>query len=68
MADNYTTSQGDTWDLIAYKIWETEKYTWDLMKENQVYKDTATFSAGVVLNVPDITIDTSSENLPPWKR
>lgn len=68
MADNYTTSQGDTWDLISYKIWNTEKYMWDLMKENSEYMDTAVFSAGKVLKVPDIKLDTSAKNLPPWKR
>jgi phage tail protein X len=67
MADNYTTIQGDTWDLIAYNLWESSSYTGDLMSANLGYSDVAIFSAGVVLSVPDITIDTSATNLPPWK-
>jgi phage tail protein X len=67
MADSYTTIQGDTWDLIAYNLWESSSYTGDLMSANLGYSDVAIFSAGVVLSVPDITIDTSATNLPPWK-
>jgi len=67
MADSYTTIQGDTWDLIAYNLWGNSSYTGDLMSANLGYSDVAIFSAGVVLSVPDITIDTSATNLPPWK-
>ena len=63
----YTTIQGDTWDGIAYKVYGSEYHMIALMEANTEQIDTALFSAGIVLNVPDVEIPVPS-TLPPWKR
>ena len=37
MASTYTTIQGDTWDLIAYKLYGEEKYMKNLIEANEEY-------------------------------
>ncbi|MFX3635457.1 MAG: tail protein X [Candidatus Pristimantibacillus sp.] len=63
----YITIQGDTWDLIAYKLYGSESYMVQLMQANPSYMPMTIFSAGIVLQVPTVTepIDTT---LPPWKQ
>lgn len=63
----YTTISGDTWDLIAYKVYGDGMYMDLLIKENIKYKDIYTFPAGVILFVPEIAPETQ-ETLPPWKQ
>mgnify|MGYP002740472077 FL=1 len=64
----YSTIQGDMWDLIAYKVYGNERYINLLLEANQEHRNTAVFSAGVVLACPDIPPDTLPEFLPPWRR
>lgn len=52
--NSYTTSQGDTWDLIAYKLWGSEYLLPLLLEANPKHRHTLFFSGDVVLNVPDI--------------
>lgn len=54
---SYTTIQGETWDLIAYKLWGSEYLFPLLLEANPNYRDTTFFSGGIVLNVPEITIE-----------
>lgn len=63
----YKTIQGDTWDMISYKLYGKESAMVDLMQANPQHIPVVIFSAGTVLQVPEITeqIDTS---LPPWKQ
>lgn len=63
----YTTSQGDTWDLMAYDLYGSEQYMHLLMQANMPLIDTLVFSAGVVINVPDLLPEMPS-NLPFWKQ
>lgn len=65
--DIYTTIQGDTWDIIALKVYGNERYMSDLLKANPRYIDTMFFGAGVEIVCPDIE-QNAVENLPPWKR
>ena len=62
----YTTTQGDMWDMIAYKMYGDEYKMHYLMDANQNYVDTVIFSAGIVLTVPELT-SSETANLPPWK-
>lgn len=64
----YTTVLGDTWDMIAYKVYGNEKYTNELVQANIKYVETVVFSAGTVLTIPEITQKTDASSLPPWKR
>jgi phage tail protein X len=64
--DIYTTVQGDSWDLIAYKVYG-DSYQMDaLLRANPEHRATLRFSAGVEIVCPDVEIAVSS-TLPPWK-
>lgn len=65
--NTYTTVSGDTWDIVAYKVYGNEMYMDTLIKSNIEYKDTYIFPAGVVLTLPEIEL-TVSESMPPWKQ
>ena len=66
MAGTYTTIQGDTWDLISYKLFGEEKYMRYLIEANRPQIDTMVFSAGTVLNVPELPEEVD-EDLPFWR-
>ncbi|MDL2268878.1 tail protein X [Desulfosarcina sp. OttesenSCG-928-A07] len=68
MADDYITTQGDTWDAIAYKCFGCETFLNHLVMANLEHLDVLIFPAGVVLVVPDITIPTTTMELPPWMK
>ena len=66
----YRTKQGDTWDLIALKVYPkigSEKLMDVLLEHNPDHIHTVIFPANVVLNIPDVDIPVVS-NLPAWKR
>lgn len=63
----YTTKQGDTWDMIAYKQLGGTDYTDQLISANPEHIGTLLFPAGVALRLPEIK-EKPSGNLPPWKR
>lgn len=65
--DIYTTKLGDTWDLIAYRVYGSEKYMKELVEANIELASTVLFKSGVELICPDIPILNDS-NAPPWKR
>lgn len=67
MAETYTTIQGETWDEIAYKVYGSEGYATLLMESNYPLLDILVFSAGTVLNTPDIPWYEDSDELPPWR-
>jgi Phage Tail Protein X. len=67
---NYTTSQGDQWDMIAYKMYPNvgkEYLMSTLLAANQEHLQTVIFPANVVLQIPDVALP-GVENMPPWKR
>ena len=63
----YVTVQGDTWDLIAYKVYDNEAYMNKLIEANPEHRETVFFSANVRLKVPEIEMPIPT-TLPPWKR
>ncbi len=67
MAKTYTTMAGDLWDFIAYREMGSCKYMDKLIDANRQYVDTAVFSAGTVLTIPDVEAATTT-TLPPWRR
>lgn len=62
----YRTRQGECWDEIAKNVYGSEKYTGYLMQNNLPLLDVAIFSAGVIINTPDLPADKT--NLPTWRR
>lgn len=68
MPSTYTTSQGQAWDEIARDALGDEHFMHRLMEENPEHRYTVFFSAGTVLEVPEIESDDRPETLPPWKK
>lgn len=66
MANTYTTIQGDTWDLIAYKLYGAEKYMKYLIEANWPLLDVLIFSSGTVLTVPELP-EEADEDAPFWR-
>lgn len=64
--DTYITVQGETWDAISYKVYGSEDYAYYLMQNNYAYLDILVFSAGTVLNTPELPAD-FNDDLPPWR-
>jgi phage tail protein X len=64
--DTYTTKSGDMWDNIAKEVYGSEYDADILMQANPLHIGTFIFSAGTVLNVPDIQ-ESNDGTLPPWK-
>ena len=66
----YRTVQGDTWDLIAMRMYPKiggEKLMDVLLENNPEHMNTVIFSANVILNIPDVDVPVIS-SLPAWKR
>lgn len=66
MASTYMTSQGDTWDLMAYNLYGAEKYMRYLIEANWPLLDMLVFPSGIKINVPDIPED-AAEDVPFWR-
>lgn len=65
----YKTIQGDTWDIISFRVYGDEHYIDRLIAANAAHRGVVLFPAGIVLDVPEIETDAvSNEDLPPWKR
>lgn len=62
----YTTKSGDTWDVIAKRVYGSEYYADILMEANRNYIDTFVFNAGEILETPALKKEKSG-HLPPWK-
>ena len=70
MSRRYRTSQGDTWDLIALRMYPDlggEKLMDVLLAANTEYQDYVILPANLVLEVPDVAVPIVT-TLPPWKR
>lgn len=65
MNNTYTTVQGDTWDLIAYKTLGSEYLLPFLLEENKQYRSVAIFSGGIKLTIPNVDISDYTER-PEW--
>lgn len=71
MGSNYTTVQGDTWDVIAFKVYGDELKAQQLMqsRENIELLDYQTFPAGITVFCPVILDgDEGRGELPEWRR
>lgn len=66
MPKTYRTIQGDTFDLIAFRLWQDEHQCHRLMNANPDFMDVLIFPAGIELNVPDFTPQPKVAGLPPW--
>lgn len=65
---NYTTISGDTWDIIAKKVYGSEHQMHVLIQENFKQRSVAVFGAGVVISVPPLPVTQDQTDVPPWRR
>lgn len=64
----YKTKQGDTFDIISKKVYGSEKFFVNIIESNPQHIDTVIFSAGTIINIPDIdTVDADTSNTAPWR-
>ena len=66
----YTTISGDTWDMIAYKVYRREMWADRIMQANFRYIDYMVFPAGIVLNIPEVSAYEDAEvasDAPEWR-
>ena len=66
MAAECRTVQGDTFDIVSYRLFENEHYCGEIMLANPDEMDTIFFEPGQILNIPEITIRPEKASLPPW--
>lgn len=66
----YITNAGDTWDMIAYRVYNDKRRAQELMeaRENRPLLDIEVFSSGVAVATPDIEEKTVAEDLPEWRK
>ncbi|MGL5512337.1 MAG: tail protein X [Sporomusa sp.] len=62
----YTTIQGDTWDIVALKIYGSEKHSDYLMSQNYDVLGVLIFPEGIKLNTPELPEEIDGD-LPPWR-
>lgn len=65
--EEYRTIQGDTWDMIAKKVYGAERHLDYLMASNFELLDYFIFPEGIVVKVPELPAEIS-EDLPSWRR
>lgn len=66
----YITISGDTWDLIAYKVYGNEYYCTQLMDKNREFLDFMIFPSGITLRLPteeELERQVLSEAYPEWR-
>ena len=64
----YITQSGDTWDIIAKRVYGSELCMTDLMKANPEHMRTVIFPSSVRLQTPELKTIKQDANLPPWTR
>ena len=70
MSSTYTTISGQTWDQIAYEVYQNEYYCDKIMNANRDKLDYFVFPDGIVLQIPDMETMTAasvSSDYPTWR-
>lgn len=68
MAKIHTTAEGDTFDGLALQYYNDEKLASAIIQANTDHCATLIFEAGVSLHIPEASLVTFPETLPPWRR
>lgn len=64
----YTTRNGDTYDLLAIAAYNDEKMASYIIKANPQHMKTLVFEEGVKLKIPIVEERKRSSTLPPWRQ
>jgi phage tail protein X len=62
----YTTMQGDTWDVLARDIYGSEKLAYVIQQANPEYLPLIFFPAGLVLTIPQTPPLATAQPRAPW--
>lgn len=65
---NYTTKQGDAFDMLALSAYNEERLATHIITANPDYADVLIFDAGVNLRIPVFEGVETPETLPPWRK
>lgn len=68
MAGKYTTTQGDVWDLISYRVYGDEGFIAQLIAANPEHRHSVVMPSGIDLVIPDVPEESPATSLPPWKK
>lgn len=63
----YTTRQGDTFDILALDAYNEETMAHHIIQANPEHSGVLVFGAGVTLRIPLLEQEAAA-TLPPWKR
>lgn len=67
----YVSTQGDMWDLIAFRVFGMKRHDdhllHKLIEANYALRDVCHFPAGLAVVVPDVVVKTEI-SLVPWKK
>ena len=63
--DTYITVTGDTWDLISYKVYGTEKMMENLILANPKLSKVVIFDGDITIICPEIPAQKAGD-LPSW--
>lgn len=64
----YIAKAGDTWDLIALRLWSRETLMHLLIAANPNLAGIVIFEGGEKVRLPMIEEPLNKETLPPWRR
>lgn len=64
----YITKQGDTWDIIAYRVYGRENLMHKIIQANYDLRKIVLFPAGVKVVCPVLDLTEYNDSLPIWKR
>ncbi|MBR8701163.1 hypothetical protein IX317_002148 [Fusobacterium sp. DD29] len=67
MEDKYITVLGDTWDSIAYKLYNNSLYFDKLMELNPQYHGVIIFNAGMTIKYTPTDLSEQFD-IAPWRR
>ena len=65
---SYETISGDTWDVLAFDIYGSEKLAYLLLRENPRYHKMIFLPAGLRLTIPETPLRKTNAPRPPWAR
>lgn len=64
----YITTQGDTWDIIAKRVYGRENLMHKIIQANYDLRKIVLFPAGVKVVCPVLDLTEYNDSLPIWKR
>lgn len=64
----YITVKGDTFDIIAYKVYGNEELIKPIIEANPEHTETVIFDYGIKMTIPDIYSSNNDIFLPPWRK